>query len=67
MVTQDTLRAVLAEREREVARPALIREARAAQEPPVGQAMAGERRKRRDGLRRLGLVVWARGFVTQPS
>jgi len=67
MMERELLQAYQQDAQREVTRLALIREARAAQEPPVGQAMAGERRKRRDGLRRLGPVVWARGFVTQPS
>lgn len=67
VVEKELLQAYQQDAQREVTRLALIREARVAQEPPVEQAMAGERRKRRDALRRLGPVVWARGFVTQPS
>jgi len=67
MIERELLQTHQQDVQREVTRLALIREARAAQEPPVEQAMAGERRKRRDGLLRLGPVAWARGFVTQPS
>ena len=67
MIERELLQTYQQDAQREVTHLALIREARAAQEPPVEQAMSGERRKRRDGLRRLGPAVWARGFVTQPS
>ena len=67
MIERELLQAHQQDVRREVTRLALIREARAAQEPPVERAMVEERRKRRDGLLRLGPVAWARGLVAQAS
>jgi len=68
MIERELLQAYQQDVQREVTRLALIREARAAQEPPVERAIRGERRKRRNGLLSPGAAMRAtRSFVTQPS
>lgn len=68
MIERELLQANRRDMQREVARLALIRETRAAQKPPVEQAMAGERRKHHSRLLSPGAVLRAtRTFVAQPS
>jgi hypothetical protein len=68
MIERELLQAHQQDVQREVTQLALIREARAAQEPPLEQAIVGERRKRRSGLLSPGAVLRAtRAFVAQPS
>jgi hypothetical protein len=68
MIPRESMQVNYREMQREAARLARIREARAAQELPVEGEAVGKRRKRRTRLPSLGAVVRAtRGFVAQPS
>ena len=68
MIPREFMQVNYGEVQREAARLAKIREARAAREPSVEREEDEKRRKHHTGLTILGAVVRAtRGFVTQPG